>query len=328
MSHSIWADYGSLGASPPRYQEMILSQVNQFVAHFGLGEGPVPPKVALMIADGGFPAWEKQQVYLRQDAAWPLPQTQWTDLHLSAPRALAEQGTDDPGDTLPLISSPGIGQDLRTAILAPALVRANSGYETVDATAPVWDLRREEAAGLTFTTPVLRRNLEVGGPILAHLWAATAATDFTWVVRLTDVAPDGASQWITDGYLRASMRRYDLSRSGKADGRLVRTWRPYDLVEDVPIDEPTEYLVQLADASNVFRAGHRLRFDVLPIAGAGYDTASVPGAGLFTLLHDKAHPSRVQIPVIPARCQDAVPMLASGAPLEPCAASYAAAVGP
>lgn len=335
LSHSVWSDYVGLSHSPQAYQDVIWNQLNEFVAHFGLGDGPVPPRVALMIGDGGFPAWEKQHAYLRTDRRWPLPDTRWTDLHLSAARSgsatslndgtLSSRTTADAGDTVPLVSSPGIGQDLRVAMLGPALVRADAGYEVVDATSPLWDLRREEAAGLTFTTPVLQHNLEVSGPILAHLWASARATDFTWAVRLTDVAPDGSSQWITDGYLRASMRGFDARRSLKVDGRLVRPWRDYDASDPVVAGDPTEYVVALQDASNVFRAGHRLRFDILPVAGAGYDTADVPGAGVLTLLHDQAHPSRLQIPVIPGRCQHAVPMTPGDPPLEPCARSFAAA---
>ena len=337
LSHSVWADYVNLGQSPAAYQRVVLGQLNQFVSHFGLGEGPAPPKVALMIADGGFPAWEKQHAFLRTDSAWPLPDTDWTDLYLSAARSgsatslndgsLAASPSAEAGDTTPLISSPGIGEDLRVAMLGPALVRADGGYETVDGTPPVWDLRREEGAGLTFTSPVLKRNLEVSGPILAHLWAATHATDYTWALRLTDVGPDGSSEWITDGYLRASMRRYDPARSLLADGRLVRAHRDYDVLQPVPAGDPTEYVVQLKDASNVFRAGHRLRFDVLPLAGAGYDTADVPGGGALTLLHDPEHPSRLQIPVVPDRCQDAVPLTSTDAPLAPCARSFADAEG-
>ena len=336
MSHSIWTNYVGLSQEPARYRQVIQSQLDQFVAHFGLGDEPAPPRVATMIADGGFPAWEKQDAYLRTDDAWPLPDTRWTDVYLSDAKSasatsvndgsLSEQGPDGTSDTLPLLSSPGSGQDLRTEMLAPALVRADGGYEVVDGTAPVWDLRREEATGLTFTTPPLKRNLEVTGPILADLWASTTASDYTWAVRLTDVAPDGSSEWITDGYLRASLRRYEPSRSLYADGRLVRAFRPYDALQPVLSSDPTEYVVQLQDASNVFRAGHRLRFDVLPVASAGFGTSDVPGAGALTLLHDAAHPSHLQLPVIPERCQDAIPMLPSGTPLDRCAPSLAAAI--
>jgi len=146
-------------------------------------------------------------------------------------------------------------------------------------------------------------------------------------VRLTDVAPDGPSEWITDGYLRASMRRYEPARSIYDGSRLVRAWRPYDALQPVLSSDPVEYVVQLQDSSNVFRAGHRLRFDVLPVASSGFGTSDVPGAGAITLLHDAAHPSSLQLPVIPARCQDAVPMLPTGTPLDRCASSYAEAAG-
>jgi len=339
MSHSVWCDF-ALSQCPAAYRQTILNQLNQFVSYYGLGQGQPPPRVALMTSDGGFPAWEKQDAFMRTEDAWPLPETNWTDLYLSGEHTGSatslndgslttdrpHQRTTSAAETVPLESSPGSGQDLRTEMLAPVLARADGGQETVDASTPLWDLRREEVGGLTYTTPAFTQNLEATGPILLDLWARTVASDFTWSIRLTDVAPDGSSEWITDGYLRASLRQYDARRSQRISGRIVRVWQPFDAAEPIPLERPAEYLIQIADASNIFRAGHRLRLDILPVAGAGFDTGNPPGAGTVTILHDHRHPSRLQLPIIPARCQSDIATSPAQGTLSACAQSYTSAI--
>lgn len=332
ISHSVWWDF-ALSKAPQRYRDVIFGQVNDFVSHFALHTGPEPPRVAQMIADGGFPAWHQGHAYLRTSSSWPLPHTQHTQLALAGEKSGSATSVNDGtltettptgADTVPLISSPGVGQDLRTAMLGPVLTRGSGGPDLSDATAALWDLRREEAFGLTYTTPVLEQNLELGGPVLARIWATSTAADFTWVLRLTDVAPGGASEWITDGFLRAQMRITDDQRAQRdaQTGRVFRVWRDYTTPLAVPAEQPLEYAVQLADASNIFRAGHRIRLDVLPLAGAGYATGDAPTAGVLTLLHDRAHRSTLQLPVVPSSCADTTPLTEAVKPLTGCAAGY------
>ena len=77
------------------------------------------------------------------------------------------------------------------------------------------DLRSEEALGLTYTTPPLAKDTEISGPVVLDVNATATAPNFDWQVRLTDVHPDGRSSWITDGQLRASLRRVDERQSVK-----------------------------------------------------------------------------------------------------------------
>ena len=106
------------------------------------------------------------------------------------------------------------------------------------------DQRKAEARSLTFTSEPLPEDLEVTGPVKAVLHAKSSAVDTDWVVRLSDVYPDGRSILIVDGILRA---RY---RDSLSEPSLIAPGRAY------------RYDVDLWATSNVFKAGHRLRVSV------------------------------------------------------------------
>jgi putative CocE/NonD family hydrolase len=174
------------------------------------------------------------------------------------------------------------------------------------------DLRPDEAIALTWTTPPLAADTEVSGPIILVVRATATAPNFDWQVRLTDVHPDGRSSWITDGQLRASLRRVDDAMSVKnADGDYVRPWLPSTEHEPVPVGEPVDYVIELAPTSNVFRRGHRIRLDVQPIAEGYVDSARSAGIGALLIHRGGENPSRLILPVIPARCQLGTPASAS-----------------
>jgi putative CocE/NonD family hydrolase len=316
----------AIPAAGDRWIPLVRSAVDRFVAHYGLGEdngAENDPKVTLVTGTGGFQEFRAGRLLVRGEASWPLPQTHWTHLHLgpgpSGSASSLNDGTLAPAvpagtttDTAPVLT--GAHADLRTSAYA---LGANA----------VTDMTKEERTGLSWTTPVLGRDLEVSGPIALRLFASTTAPDLTWSVRLTDVWPDGRSEWVTDGYLRATLRRIDPQRSLRdRRGSIVRPWLTYDHVDALPFAAPVEYRIDVIGTSNVFRAGHRIRLDVLPVADAEADSARTGGAGTVTVLHDADHPSALTLPVIPARCQDSKP-LATDTPKVSCASSYRQAVG-
>ena len=166
----------------------------------------------------------------------------------------------------------------------------------------------------------------MSGPITVKLVASSSASDFDWAVRLTDVWPDGRSEWITDGGLRASMRRVDEKRSLRNKrGEIIRPFLTLDSPEPVPTDEAVEYLLELVPMSNVFRAGHRLRIDIFPVARSGTDHSSIGPVGELTV-HRGPDGSSVLLPIIPARCQLGTPMHDS-TPRVSCASSWKQAIG-
>ena len=144
---------------------------------------------------------------------------------------------------------------------------------------------------LVYTSEPLERDLEVTGPVTVTLWAASSAPDTDFVARLIDVHPDGFAQNLTDGIIRA---RY---RQSLEEPELLEPGNAY------------EYTIDLWATSNLFKAGHRIRLDVTSSSFPRWDrnlnTGHRIGAdaemqtATQTILHDRAHPSRVLLPVIP-----------------------------
>jgi putative CocE/NonD family hydrolase len=308
-----------------RFEQLVREPVDRFLAHYGLGEhngAAKDPRVTLVTNTGSIGQFQSGQVLVRGESAWPLPSTDWTRLYLGAgPSGSASSINDgtlsdapprtaDPGDSAPIVAGPH--EDLRTSTFA--------GTEQAD-------LRNEEGSGLTYTTPVLKRALEVSGPLALRVFGTATVSDFDWSVRVADVWPDGSSQWITDGYLRASLRRVDSGRSLRDPaGDIVRPWLTYDSPMTVPTGDPVEYQIDVIGTSNVFAPGHRLRLDILPAGEGGVDSTRTGGGGTLGVLRDPAHPSSLMIPVIPGACGRGAALTASTPGLK-CARSYREAIG-
>ena len=315
-------------ASQGRHAQLVRRYVDRFVAHYVFGEdndAENDPRVVIQTNLGSVAGWRRGESVVSTAQAWPLPGTQWTRLYFGAgptgPAASLNDGTLSAAaptpvgiDAAPILSAPGYRADLRTfGWLLGGSART--------------DMRDDERAGLTYTSPVLTKNVELTGPISVRLVATSTAADLDWTVRLTDVWPDGRSEWISDGYLRAALRAVDQQRSLRnAAGQIVRPWHRFDTLEPALPTAPVEYLVDVIPTSNVFRQGHRLRLDILPVANDGPD-ARPGGAGAVAIHRGGATGSSVLMPLIPARCQDATPLLATLAPLEGCATSWSDAVG-
>lgn len=143
---------------------------------------------------------------------------------------------------------------------------------------------------LVYTSAVLADDLEVTGPVVLHLFAASDAPDTDFVARLVDVHPDGYAQNLTDGILRARFR--NGSREEFLDAGAVY-----------------EFVIDLWATANVFRAGHCLRVDVTSSNFPRWDRNPNTGAPIGmdaelrvahqTIWHDAAHPSHIVLPVIP-----------------------------
>jgi len=94
---------------------------------------------------------------------------------------------------------------------------------------------------MVFSTPVLEQPVEVTGPIKAKIFFKTDVVDTDFVVRLSDVYPDGRSMLLTDGIARSSHRESMSYR--------------------VPLVPGDEYAldVELWPTSIIFNKGHRIR---------------------------------------------------------------------
>jgi len=245
------------------------------------------PNVNLYPATGG----TKWQHF----SAWPVPGTSYKRLHLADEKALADAkpaaGAGDEAPLLP-VSSPCSRLTAQWTAGAAALGPCETDNRTFEATA------------LTYTTPPLPRDTNVTGLLSANVWAELTAKDATLVAVLSDVDASGASNQVTAGFLLASQRALDTTRSTYDGTRMIRPWHPFtrDSQEPVTPGQPTAYRIEIYPTSAIFKKGHRLR---LTISGANTPTTLTPLpalanelGGTIRLLHGGPYDSWIQIPVL------------------------------
>jgi len=144
---------------------------------------------------------------------------------------------------------------------------------------------------LDYSTPPLEHDLEVTGPVRLEFFASSSAVDTDFTAKLVDVSPDGAAINLTEGIVRA---RY---RDSQATPSLLTPGKVYP------------FSIDLWATSNVFRAGHRLRLELSSSNFPRFDrnlntgelaaNSSKRTTATNTVLHDKAHPSALILPVVP-----------------------------
>jgi hypothetical protein len=162
---------------------------------------------------------------------------------------------------------------------------------------PYLHMRDNDEKGLTYTSPALPSATEVTGHPIVHLWLTSSAADVDVFAYLEEVLPDGTSQYVTEGQLRASHRAlarapYDrlglpYHRSFAADSRALAP------------DELTELVFDLHPTSILFHAGNRIR---LTITGADKDTFDTPIQSpppTIFVSRGGAAASYVELPIIP-----------------------------
>lgn len=224
----------------------------------------------------------------RHEAAWPLARAVPTRWYLGSGGHANTSAGDGTLDTLPPTGASADAYTYDPANPTPFLIDSreletslNEDYTALNAT------RQDE---LVFTSKPLTRGIEVTGPMSATLWAASDARDADWNVMLLDVFPDGHAQRVQDGVVRARFRR------------------GFDREIPLTPGRPEQYHLDLWFTSRVFEPGHRIRVTVSSGLFPKYDRNLNTGANnerdsTFVVahehvLHDAAHRSYVQLPVI------------------------------
>jgi putative CocE/NonD family hydrolase len=144
---------------------------------------------------------------------------------------------------------------------------------------------------LVYSTPPLGEDLEVTGPVTLDLFAKSSAVDTDFTAKLVDVGPDGTPINLTEGILRARYLESTSAASPIAPGQVY------------------EYKIDLWSTSNVFLKGHSIRVEVSSSNFPRFDRNLNTGKSAAnsaemvkatnTVLHDKAHPSALLLPVVP-----------------------------
>jgi predicted acyl esterase len=236
------------------------------------------------VREGTTDAWPLVTYYLmganewRSADAWPPAEAQPLALYLGPGGELSthvptsgssrDRYVYDPTDP-----TPTVGGSIVSYVYPPGSVDVSKAQERADV--------------LTYTTPPLRRDLDVVGSLRFVLYASSSAPDTDFVVRLSDVFPDGRAIHLQNGLLRA---RY---RDVNGPPRLLEEGRVHRLEID------------MWAAANRFKAGHRLRIDISSADFPRYDRNSNRGGAQGPpvpaeqcVYHDAGRPSHLLATVI------------------------------
>jgi predicted acyl esterase len=145
---------------------------------------------------------------------------------------------------------------------------------------------------LKFMTPALESPVEVTGRVKVELWAESDAPDTDFMAKLVDVYPDGTERLVLDSAVRARFRE--------------------GLDHEVFMKKGEVYLftIDLWSTSIIFNKGHRIaihvtssndpRYDPNPNTGRPLRADNETRVATNVIHHDRAHPSRALLPVVPA----------------------------
>ena len=207
------------------YTDYGRSLQKRFFDHFLKGEDngwDRQPPVLLQVRHPG------ERFTARAEAAWPIPRTRWTPMHLD--------------------------------LASSALAEAEPAGETSLAFEAMGD-------GVTFLTPPMPEETEITGPMAAKLFVSSSTEDADLFLVVRVFAPDlkevtfiGAIDPhtpVAQGWLRASHR--------KLDPALSTPWRPYHSHDEAQLLAPGEIAeldVEIWPSSIAVPKGHRIGLSV------------------------------------------------------------------
>lgn len=210
---------------------------------------------------------------------WPPPNTQAIALYLRSDRRLSTESDEvNDSDTYrydPTNPTPTVGGSILSNVYRPGSCDVSEVQKRSDV--------------LTYTTPPLASPVDVVGPLRMVLYASSTAADTDFVVRLTDVFPDGRAIQIQSGILRARYRE------------------PREAPRPLLPDQVYRLEVDMWATANRFAADHRIRVDVssadFPRFDRNTNCAGIPGAPVPAtqrIFRGDGHPSHLLLPVLNA----------------------------
>lgn len=143
----------------------------------------------------------------------------------------------------------------------------------------------------TWTTDALQEPVEWTGEVTAEVWVSSTAKDTDFILRVTDVYPDGRSILLMDYPMRARYR----------DG--------FDKQHLLTPGEPAKLSWHIGFTSMVFNKGHRIRVTIASTGAPFYEPNNQTGGpqtidwmkdtvkAINTIWHDRSHASRIIVPV-------------------------------
>lgn len=148
--------------------------------------------------------------------------------------------------------------------------------------------KREDV--LVYSTPYLKKDLEVTGPVRVILFASSSALNTDFTAKLVDVYPDGRAIRICEGIIRTSHRNPEENPSNIEPGKIYK------------------YDIDLWATSNLFKQGHQIRVEISSSNFPRFDRNLNSGNNFATdttqvkaeqkIYHNEEYPTCIVLPVI------------------------------
>jgi len=281
--HGASQSYGGVDFTPAAFIDQFELELKFFDFHLkGLKNGldtEDPVKLFYM----GVNKW-------RTEKDWPIPGTQYQKIYLSSQgNAKSVRGNGVLSFHPPM--NEGKDQFTYDPNMPVGTLGGNNCCGTPTATGPS-DQRpiekREDV--LVYSSDFLTAPVTIAGPVKVKLFASTDGPDTDWMIKLTDVYPDGTSMPISEGILRAKFRE------------------GLDKIKLLTPNQTYQYDIELTGTANVFQKGHRIRVDVTSSDFPQFDRNPNTGEKLGqsdkvriahqTIFHGAAQASYIELPVV------------------------------
>lgn len=186
----------------------------------------------------------------------------------------------------------------------------------------LWRLPAPDQGRVVFTTPTLEEDVQLLGSASLDLWLSSTANDTDIQATITEVRPDGQEVYVARGWLRASKRALDASRSTATRPFQLHT---EDSVEMLVPNEATLMRLEIFPFAHRFRAGSALRLIIDgPVATTGDWGAFLnPTPSVNTVLHDPEHPTKLVVGVMKDDQQRPAALPCGALANQPCRTSIA-----
>lgn len=217
---------------------------------------------------------------------WP-PTRNVTTLYLGQANVLAAEPEQNPhSDQFKVDFRHGTGEGTRFERIAG--VDSRTYY-------PDWQGRTD--ALLSYTSKVLPQGLRLSGHVIAEFWLECDQPDAAIFVYLSEIEADGSERYVTEGLLRALLRKESPPPS-----TYQTTW-PYRSLarkdaEPMQPGKAEQIRLALLPTAWAFKAGSRIR---VSFAGADSDHCGQIPHGkppTFNILSGASTPSRVVLPAL------------------------------
>jgi len=220
----------------------------------------------------------------RFENEWPLARTRYTHYYFHSKGAANTDRGDGTLDT----RTPATEMADRFAYNPAEPVRTVGGMGPYDQQ----EVEKRNDV-LVYTTPPLKENTEVTGPVTALVYASSSAVNTDFTAKLVDVYPDGRAIRICEGIIRADHRDPGMPPS------LIEPGRVYP------------FKIDLWATSNVFLKNHRIRVEISSSNFPRFDRNLNTGNYFATdttlvkasqvVYHSREYPSCITLPIIDDR---------------------------